>query len=353
MASKVIRFDRWPAEDRLAWQAAIAEGDIFDGRGPAAHWSAGSRRSIGSGYGRWIGYLITEEPDALSLAPAERVTRKRLRRYLDHLDGEISPAGVFNYVKHLYDAIRFLAPERDWAWLKALVWRLNRSVRPRSKAARLATPERLIELGRVLMAEFNPESPDLAAAIAYRDGLIIAFLAHRPIRRRNLAAIRIGRQLVRTGTRWHLLFGRQETKNHEPLEFSFPAELTSNLERYLTEVRSRFPNADGHDGLWASAKGCPMREDALYKAVLKRTKAAFGEGINLHFFRHIVATEIAQQRPTEVGMARDLLGHSDLRAVGRHYIQASQSAAADAYQAVLLALRSDSGDTRRKRRIGS
>ena len=72
----------------------------------AAHWAAGSRRSVASGYGRWIGYLQAVEPAALALAPAERISRDRIRRYIDHLAAEITPAGVFNYVKHLYDAIR-------------------------------------------------------------------------------------------------------------------------------------------------------------------------------------------------------------------------------------------------------
>ena len=52
----------------------IADGDIFDGRGPAAHWSAGSRRSVASGYGRWLGWLAAEEPEALLLPPASRLT---------------------------------------------------------------------------------------------------------------------------------------------------------------------------------------------------------------------------------------------------------------------------------------
>ena len=33
MSTKVVRLELWPPIDRTAWVAALAEGDIFDGRG--------------------------------------------------------------------------------------------------------------------------------------------------------------------------------------------------------------------------------------------------------------------------------------------------------------------------------
>lgn len=63
---------------------------------------------------------------------------------------------------------------------------------------------------------------------------------------------------------------------------------------------------------------------ALYKAVLERTKAAFGRPIDLHLFRDIAATEIVHRDPARIGLARDLLGHGDLRAVDKRYSQASR-----------------------------
>jgi integrase len=349
MKGKVLRPALWPEADQAAWVAAFDEGDVFDGRGPAAHWSAGSRRSVASGYGRWIGYLTGMEPGTLTLAPADRVTRERLRRYLDHLAAHITPAGVFNYPKHLYDPIRVMAPERDWRWLKTLVWRLDRGTPRRNKAGRMVTPDRLIRLGDGLMQQARPESNGLDAAIAYRNGLIIALLSRRPVRRRNLAALRIGRHLVQSGGRWHIVFRADETKNRQPYEATVPERLQPYLERYLSEIRPRFLGAAEHDGLWASAKGGPMTETAIYEQVSKRTKAAFGKAINLHLFRDIAVTEIAYKDPARIGIARDLLGHSDLRAVDRHYNQASQIRAGRAYHEALLAERLDLTQTGHKR----
>lgn len=349
MSVKVLNPSLWPQVDQSAWHAAFEAGDIFDGRGPAAHWSAGSRRSVASGYGRWIGYLNAVEPDALELLPADRVTRERLRAYLDLLHGEITPAGVFNYAKHLYDAIRVMAPVRSWDWFKTIVWRLDRGS-PRNKAGRMASPGELRDLGLDLMTRATSDDDDLRGAIAYRDGLIIALLASRPIRRRNLAAMRVGHHLMRTGNHWHTVFTSDETKTHEPYEAPLPDFLAPYVERYIDEIRCRIPGAGSHDGLWASAKGCPMTESWLYETVRRRTSAALGKAINLHLFRDIAATEVAYRAPERIGMARDLLGHRDLRAIDKHYIQASQIQAGRAYGQALLAERDDLMQKDRKHR---
>lgn len=335
MTGKVVRLELWPPIDREAWAVALVEGDVFEGRGPGAHWSEGSRRSIASGYGRWIGYLTAEEPQALAVPPAERVTRKRIRRYLDRLAGEVSPSGHFNYAKHLYDAIRVMAPDRKWDWLKVIVWRLNDKIVHRPKRHRMVEPERLLHLARKHMRAAQSDSLTLKAAADYRDALIIAFLTFHPIRRRNLAAMRIGPHLQQIGSGWFVVFGEHETKNHRPLEFPLADRLVPLLEDYLARIRPLFPGADTHDGLWASAKGRPLQGQSIYARVRRLTQEAFGEPINLHLFRDIAATTIATRDPAHVGIARDLLAHGDLRSLERHYIQADQTIAVRAYQAAL------------------
>jgi integrase len=224
----------------------------------------------------------------------------------------------------------------------------------------MVDPERLLALGTALMtnAESQLTAQALALALAgpicYRDGLIIGFLALRPIRRRNLAAMRLGQHLVRAGAGWQVIFGADETKTHQPLEFPFPPLLQPFLERYLSNVRPRFPGSEQHDGLWASAKACPLGGDALYRRVSIRTQETFGRPINLHLFRDIAVTAIATKAPEQIGMARDLLGHSTLTTLDRHYNQAQQIEAGRAYQAAVLALREENdhhrpGRTRNRR----
>ena len=222
---KVIRPERWPAADRKAWAAALAEGDIFDGCGPGAHWSAATKRNVAFCYGRWIRFLEETNPGALALLPDDRVTREHVRAYVARLEADVTPAGVCNALSHLYDAIRVMAPGRDWTWLRAVARFLKARVIPRAKRDRMVDPERLLDLAVRLMeeAEVDLSGPSLAAPLRYRDGLIIGFLTLRPIRRRNLAAMRLDRSLVRAGSSWLVVFGPEETKRTaNPWSFPFP-----------------------------------------------------------------------------------------------------------------------------------
>ncbi|NQU71176.1 MAG: site-specific integrase [Rhodospirillales bacterium] len=343
---KVIPIKDWPAGDQAAWNVATRDGDILDGAGPAVQWSVGSRRSVASGYGRWLGYLLTFEPRLIKDDPAGRVTRDTMTRFIAELRREITPAGVFNYVKHTYDAIRVMAPDRDWTWLKELARRLARDVTPRRKRHRMVDADRLFDLGIHLMetADGLDDPHPLAPAIRYRDGLIIALLAARPVRRRNIADLCIGRNLIQSGDGYGLAFAGSETKNGQPLEFPLPDLLNPYLDHYLDAVRSQFPGADRHDGLWASSRARPMGPEAVYERICIRTRQAFGFSINPHLFRDIAATAIADRDPVHVMAARDLLGHSTLSTTERHYNQAQALHAGRRYQDAVLGARNPTPD---------
>ena len=77
--------------------------------------------------------------------------------------------------------------------------------------------------------------------LGYRDGLMIALLAARPLRRRNFAMITIGQHLIRVGPDWRLLFAAADTKTGQPIETDLPDRLVPYLEHYLCAVRPAFP----------------------------------------------------------------------------------------------------------------
>ena len=149
--------------------------------------------------------------------------------------------------------------------------------------------------------------------------MTIAFLGQAPIRRTNLAGLRIGRHLLRTGAGWTVLLSGDETKNKREMEYVLSASLSCRLDRYLQAFRPVFLNSAYHDGLWASVKGAPMSSSSLYDAVCRRTRARFGRSVNLHLFRDAAATFLAENEPGQVGMVRDLLGHADHKTAEQHY----------------------------------
>jgi len=338
---KIITREAWPDLDRTAWNNAIADGDVFDGRGPAAHWSSGTRRSTVMGYGRWLGWLLVAEHSVLSIQPQNRLTPGRLRRYIDALKEENGAAGIWNYVKKLYDAIRVMAPDTDWSWLKDVERRLGRDMAPAEKRNRIVFSDRLVELGLDLMdqADNTPALPAPGRAQRFRDGLLIALLAMVPLRRRNIAMIEVGKHLKKEGGSWQLAFETDETKSHHPLEFEVPAFLVSHLEHYLDDYRPMLPNAADHDFLWASMKGGGLTGGRIYDIVSERTARAFGNGLSIHLFRDCAATTIATKSPETVMAARDLLGHTSFNTTQKHYVRAQTMDTGCKYTEILERLR--------------
>jgi integrase len=148
-----------------------------------------------------------------------------------------------------------------------------------------------------------------ATAFAYRDGLLIAVTAALGFRRRTLAALQIGKQLVRSGNLWAFDIGPENTKNRQALDFPLSAELSARIDAYLDKFRNRIPGATTHTGLWASNKRRAMDDGTIYDMVCRRTRKAFGFPVNLHRFRHAAMTFWSIRDPKNVRGAKDLLEH--------------------------------------------
>jgi integrase/recombinase XerD len=225
----------WPGSDRRAWKAALHRGDVLEPSGVGADWAPHSRRKIAKGYGRWLTWLETRGLLDPRVDPAERVTAEHVRDYVVELRALNAP-----YMQELYQAIGAMAPERDWAWLRRIETRVRHAaVSVRDKRLRVVPSETLFHLGTELMDAANdPETcTPLKRASCYRNGLMIALLAARPLRRRNFARIEIGAHLVREGDAYWLRFDNSETKTGEPIDAPFPDSLVPHLERYLSQYR--------------------------------------------------------------------------------------------------------------------
>jgi integrase/recombinase XerD len=139
-------------------------------------------------------------------------------------------------------------------------------------------------------------------------------------RRGTLAALQIGRHLIKVADHWELDIPAEDTKTRRPLDYSIPKELSARIDLYLGRFRSRIRGSDKHAGLWPSHHSIPMRPDSINVAVQKRTKRAFGFGVNLHRFRHAAATFWSIHDPVNVRGAKDLLGQATFATTEKHYI---------------------------------
>ena len=67
------------------------------------------------GWRRFLGFLMINEPEALEIAPPERLTTERVRRFAKHLAETNTPHSVAIQMDSLYGAARTMMPTRDWA----------------------------------------------------------------------------------------------------------------------------------------------------------------------------------------------------------------------------------------------
>jgi integrase len=90
--------------------------------------------------------------------------------------------------------------------------------------------------------------------------------------------------------------------------------------------------------LWVSAKGGALVYGAIGQ-VFSRLSSGLGFRITPHDVRDAAATTWAISAPDQIGVARDLLAHSDLRTTTRYYNRARGIEASRAYSRVIAAMR--------------
>jgi len=323
------------------WLRAKTPGDIFEVGGRAVKWSPRTVRNVETEYGRWLSWILDGEPAAIEITPIDRVTRERVRQYFEHFPRTLSPYTIQMHLHQLGQMMAAVTQSAEFNWL----FRAGNRLRPssvRNKREKLQPSYALADLGFRLMnnAGGTPPSWHSPPAVIFRDGLIIALLAYRPLRLGNLVSIRIGTQLLSSGPNFSLAFSAAETKHGRALDFEIPRSLNAPFQIYLETYRPALLARGWHSGmtsdlLWVSRDGGPLTAAGLNLLIRKRTKEAFGTAINPHLFRDCAATTIATDDPSLVHAIPGILGHSSMVTSERHYNQARMIEAAESYQAVL------------------
>jgi integrase len=338
--------NHWPQCDRQRWQAALQAGDLLEQGGCRAQHSSYSNRAMARGYGRWLAWLDSRGLLDDRVAPADRITPERVAAYVEHLEGENASGTVIARLIELKVTAGIMDSGRDWSW----IYRMASAIRVRHKPARpkrhrLVAIEKLFGLGLALMAVAEAETTPLRRFKTYRDGLMIALLASRPLRLRNLTGLILDRTLIKQGEIWWIQIPAAETKTKNAIELPLPGILVPYLETYLTDHRSAIAKLRGtgaaSDELWLSMHGLPMNDNAIYLRIVTRTRAGLGQPINPHLFRDCATTSIAIDDPAHVGIASRLLGHRTGSTTERHYNQARSVEASRLMQESLLARRND------------
>jgi len=341
-ARRCLPLQAWPEPDHLAWQAALAPGDLLDGTvGRGHHWCPDTREKYRKGYGRWLTFVIGSGRFDPAEAPAERITSDAIADYLEELQAQVAPWTVWGRLAELLAVARAIAPERDWQWLRRIVGKLEtRVVATKNKHVRLRPAAEILAWSIGYMDDLTADPPARHGPSRFRDALMVALLIACPtMRLRNLTRIEIGSNLVATSAGYELRFAAPEMKARKPVEVPVPDCLVPYLQNYLDVVRPQLLQGGDSDRLWITQYGEPMREKAVYTSIAGATRRAFSRPINPHLFRDCAVTSVAVEDPKHIGIAPPILGHTDPRTTEQHYIQAQQIDAGRKLQASLRALR--------------
>jgi integrase len=345
-ACRCLAFEQWPELDQQLWQQAILDSDLLTDSGPAVRWAARTCETVCKGYGNWLFWLKRQGLLDPAQSPDARCSSSRLSAYVQAMQA-LSPATVANRVIALERALCVLVPRSDRSSLRTLINNLPKQRTMNRKRARLQDPAVLVELGLKFMqaAERGIHKNARKNACLYRDGLQIAFVAMRPLRRRNVTDLTLHRHLIREGLGWRIRFAGSETKTKEPIDVAFPTELVPHLERYLTYHRPLLmAGRYSGDRLWIGYRFLPQAPHTIGVTVAERTMQAFGKRVNIHLFRDCAATSIAVHDPDHVRIAAAVLGHRSFATTERHYNLASSLKAARNYHEELQRLRASKAD---------
>lgn len=341
-ARQRLKLEDWPETDRMAWEAALAPGDLLDGTmGAAHHWSLETQEMRRKAYGRWLTSRIAAGGFDPTAAPTDRISRDAVREFISELEVQVASYTVWGYLAGLHAVAAAFDPEADWGWLRRVVRKLEAVTKDsKCKHSRLRTAPEIRSWAIARMREIERDPPMRFAATHYRDALMIALLISCPtMRLRNLTSIEIGPNLIERSDGWELRFPAAEMKARKPVEMRVPELLSPYLTRYLEDDRLALLDGAESMRLWITQYGQPMTNNMVFARISVVTRRAFGKPINPHLFRDCAVTFVALKDPKHIGIAAPILGHTDPRTTERHYIQAQQVAAGRKLQCSLKTLR--------------
>jgi hypothetical protein len=204
---KCAPINDWPERDRKSMIAPLQPGSILDNPGALSHLRAPSVRLLRYSYGCWFRYLLSQnllDPDRSCI---DLLSPDLLREYVAMLRNNFASITVANSVDQLGQLACVFQPESNWDFMQKVVKRLRRSAQPLKDINTRCPPSiKLYELGLKLIENAESRRNRGRQAKAFRGGLIISFLAARPLRLRNLAMISLDKHLrLRGGTYWFTL----------------------------------------------------------------------------------------------------------------------------------------------------
>ena len=334
--TRSLPIEFWPEADRKAWIAAFQPATRLKRGGVAGHLKPVSLEIYAREYGNFVGFLDRGGLLRLDAPAAVNVTADNVNAYLAEIKGRLGSVSVHGSICKLRRAAQYIAPGRDFGWLAEIGKDLAFVARPRSKFDRLVSTETLVEAGLTLIqeAEHVRHMSKFARAKQVRNGLMVALLALCPIRRKNFAALEIGRSFVEIKGTWWIVLSASETKEKRADERPLNGLLKPVVDRYIDQHRPVLARS-ASSALWFSSHGTPMTAQRLTDVITRTTLSTIGVAVSPHLFRTSAASTVAAHGGDNPFLGSALLHHTDPRVTITHYNRATAFSAGERFRAVV------------------
>lgn len=327
---------RWPAGDRVAWEAACRPSVRLKRGGAASHLRPVTQRGLAKHNSHFFHFLLRSGRLDMDAEGGAQVTPDNVADYASELKDRVSSVTVYGSIQKLRRFVQLIAPHRDLDWLIAMERELYSDMRPHPKWDRVVYTQVLEEAGLSLIAEAEiSKRPKLTRARMFRNGLMIVILAHCPVRLKNYAALEIDRSFVNVDGTWWIVLTAAETKEKREDERPVPEELTKSIEKYLRVYRPILMRGKaGTRALWLAVNGKPMSYATMGELIVETTRMTIGVNVNPHLFRTAAVTTLATYAGDEPHAGGALLNHRPGPVTQEHYNRASCITAARLLAAV-------------------
>ena len=215
--------------------------------------------------------------------------------------------------------------------------------RPREALRPFADPE---NIKKVLMLPLQiherlRKKPELDRndALLMQAAIELELLLMRPIRRQNLAELRIGETLVRSGREMFVVLPSEQVKNAQELDYRIPRESVVLIDFYLKRA---IPMLGGSPDGWlfpGAIAGRHKTPDQLYHNFRNTIRRETGLTLYIHLMRHFGARLYLKENPGAFEVVRRVLGHKSLTTTTTSYVSFDDETAVAMFDKLVLRIR--------------
>ena len=234
-----LPIEEWPSAERIAWEAACRPAVRLKGGGTGSHLRPVTQHILAQRNGLFLDFVARSKRLDPHAEPGAHVTPYLVEPFVEELKQRVSSVTVYGSIQKLRRITQLIAPERDLAWLMEIERELFSQMRPKSKWDRVVLTELVVEAGltQIVEAETAKKLTKLTRARMARNGLMLAVEAAYPIRRKNFAALEIGRSIVKQDGTWWIILTADETKEKRADERPIEGYLGRAIDKYVETYR--------------------------------------------------------------------------------------------------------------------